>query len=578
MTFLFLMLCPLFFRSCTVEASNVPRFLLVVIFCFTFFIKWISQRRVIYLPPVYLFTLLGGYYLLNILSVCWSLNSADAIYESQKIFLVPCLLVIFLNWLQTKEEDYLLVKSLIAITFIYCIYAFVEIVHLPDFKFESLYGVNSFAEHKNLLASFLFLLLAFPLYGLIYFKTLWRFVSGFVLILNFLLLLFLQTRSVYLALTFTGLIFFICSWKVKFDRRKLISGLAAFVILFGLLFVFYPTLLQRFNVFSYSTSASGNERLKIWSKTFYLIKENTLQGVGAGNWQYNFSKFGIGDIINISQNEISFQRPHNDLLWIISESGLIGFAFIILIIIFVFAKSYPAIKSGNYKGLIFFSFLSGLLVESFFSFPKERITHIVLASVMFALLIKNLDLTIKLPQKSSAKLLVIVLLILTFSSVIGLYRLKGEYFTVLLLQEKEKNNMEGVIGNGTKAISVFYKCDPTSTPIYSYMGWAYNALHEKDSLLYVSKEAYNLSPYDYEVLSNYGSALERTGNREEAREILKECLRINPLYEPALINSAVLEYNSRNYRQAIDYLKLILDYEIKYKTYFDEINSKLQSN
>jgi len=577
-TFLFLMLCPFIFEQKLVEPSNVPRFLSLTLLLGFVFIVWIFQKRSLYIPPVYLLLLLLGFYFVNSFSISFALNSADAFYESQRMFLVPCILLLLLNWLINADEEILLIKSLTIIALLYSIYAIIELAQLPNFRFETLYDVHSFAEHKNLLASFLFLLSAFPIFGLINFKSYWKVISGLAFLLLLLLIILLQVRSVYLALLFTGLLLFLCNRKrLKIENRKIWITAFVLVLFFVVMVILIPDLLERFNVFAYSSSESGNERLKIWSKTFSLIREHPIFGVGAGNWQYNYLFYGIGEIENVSRHNISFQRPHNDLLWIMAETGIVGFMLILLVIIYIFKKSFSEIKAGNFNVILYFSFLSGLLVESCFSFPKERILHIFLTSIILALLIKNLGLAQSVKSKTGKTLLILLVMILIFSTLIAYYRIKGEYYTVLLLDEKAKNNPVKVIKNAQKTISVFYLSDPTSTPIYTYLGWGYATLGKIDSLLYVSTQAYKISPFDPEVLSNYGYALEKTENRKQARKKLKEALRINPYYEEAIINLVVVEYNSKQYEQALSYLSSIEDYKNKYKFFYDKIAEKLSA-
>jgi O-antigen ligase len=574
--FLFLMACPFLFTNKLVEPSNVPRFFCLTVLQIAIFVAWIFKKQTLRIPGAWLFILFLTYYLLNLLSTAWALNKADALYESQKVFLALGSLLLILTWVRAEEDEYVLVKSLIIVALSYAAYAVCQIARLPDLKLDTLYGVTSFAEHKNLFASFLFLLMAFPAYGLIYFKGFWRGLSFFALVFLLPLLFFLQVRSVYLAMALTGVLLAVFAIKrIKTFKTYQVFGILLVVGLPIMVLAVNPSIVKRLNVFTYSASASGDERLKIWSNTLLLIKEHLFLGVGAGNWQYNFSKYGVGDVENISRNEISFQRPHNDLLWIFSETGLTGFLIIVMILLIVFRKALPAIRKSNGRTILFFSFLAGLLVESFFSFPKERVTHIFLASVMLALLLRSTQTVSEVPVARSRVIMVFSLAILCFSLLLVVFRIKGEYYTVLLLSEKDRQNPKGVINDGNKAISFFYKTDPTSTPIYTYLGWAYNSMNKKDSVLDMSLRAYELSPYDYEVLSNYGLALEKTGKRPEAKKILLESIRINPYYESSRLNMFILEYNSRNYREALHWLSSIPAYGEKYPAYASRLNQKL---
>ncbi len=573
-----MLVCPFAFQGVIIEPSNVPRFLFVNFLFLAIFASWFYAKRSLSIPTLFLSLILFFYYCINVISVFWCLNTADALYESQKVVIVLFTLLLIYNWQKDITEEINLVKSFILITLVSLLFAFYQIMQLPNLNFETLYDVFSFSEHKNLLASLLFLLLCFPLYGILFFSQFWKGISLVIFSLAFLLLFFLQVRSVYLAMLVTGLILGFYFLKRPAENKKVLLYFVCGGALILMLIVWInPAIIQRLDLRTYTSSTSGAERIKIWAKTISLIKEHPLAGVGAGNWQYNFSKFGIGDIENISKNDISFQRPHNDFLWIISETGSVGFLLILLILLYVFVKSFPAIKSGNTRVMLLFSFLCGLLVEAFFSFPKERITHIVLASTMLALLFKNLNIPLKVSIKKSRGILKVSLVILCVSMIIGSYRLKGEYYTLLMLNEKNRDNPREVIGFGNKANSFFYKTDPTSTPISTYLGWAFNALNKRDSVLFESERAYLLSPYDYEVLSNYGLALEKARDKIKAKKMLSEALRINPIYEPALMNLFILKYNSKNYHEALTYLSAIPDYQNKFPAYYSKVMEKINN-
>ena len=158
---------------------------------------------------------------------------------------------------------------------------------------------------------------------------------------------------------------------------------------------------------------------------------------------------------------------------------------------------------------------------------------------------------------------------------IGFKRMSGEYYTKKSIGCQEKLDGEGAIENSLKAISFFYSCDPSCTPVITYAGWGYNQKTDLTKLMKVNETAYLLSPYDYKVLSNYGYALLRVGNLKGAKEILLEAYRINSNYESTLLNLSAIEFNLQNYLKSYEWLQKIENYEGKYPNNVQRIQERL---
>lgn len=581
LVFLALYMVPLLFESTVLEPTGVPRFALVSIFILLALITSLYKGIALETPKFPILISLTLFYLINITSSFWSFNPADSLYESQRVFLAIILVIVFLSFINSEEEEVLVIKSIIVSAFIYVGYALIQIIYLPDFGNDFLYQITSFSAHKNLLSSFLFLLLPFVLYGIILLTGQWKLISKLLFFLIILLLLFLQTRAVYLALIVTFFIFIFLFFRKKGNIIKIcfitFLSLGIIIVLFSLL---SDSFLSRIHVLNYLTSESAQERIAVWKNTILLIKEYPLFGVGSANWQYNFSKYPIGMIDNIANSSVSFQRPHNDFLWILSETGIMGFSFIVFILFYIYRKSRTFLVSSistpeHTKIKIFFSFLCGLLVISFFGFEKERITHIAISSLLLGFLIRNIKITYTLKKQKKNALIFIAGGCIILNLIISFYRIKGEYFTRLIYDNLNGDTPELIISYGKKAISPFYLADPTSTPVYSYMGSAYNQLQDFQKTLEYSQKAYDLAPYDFKVLSNYGYILERHNQREKAELMLLEALRINPFYEQAIVNMVVLKYNQADYHSALAYLSKLDRNNSNRKFYEEKVKMKI---
>jgi len=283
--------------------------------------------------------------------------------------------------------------------------------------------------------------------------------------------------------------------------------------------------LSRINVFNFSKSASGMERLAIWAKTIDLIKENFWFGVGAGNWQVSYIKFSISGVSEALEGA-TFQRPHNDFLWISSEIGIFGlvaFSLLFTIPIFISVRNFllAPFSNSSLSKLLIACYLLGFWVISFFDFPKERIELLVLSFLLLAYLYaENFKPSFR-PIKS--KLVVLITLpLITFCVVTGFYRIRGEKAVIKIYKAKNSANPEGMIRNADKAMSVFYEIDPASMPINWYKGLGYTQQNNYKKGYEEFQKAHIISKYNHIVNNNLGVCLLRNEKTEEAKRYFEE--------------------------------------------------------
>jgi O-antigen ligase len=577
--FLFFLLCPLLFNHFVLEPTNVPRFVVGSTLLLFAFFGIVEDKRVLTLPASPLVALLIGFYIIHLTSLFWSLNVADAIYESQKIFLGICGIIFFISQTTSENESNRLLKTVIASAAIMGVIETVEIAiygyaYAPNMT-QSLY----LAGHKNLLSSALFLTIPFSVYGVYALKDKWKWLSIVGLVTSVLIIAVLQSRSVIAALILSVLCFGVMLLLHKMSKviRQIIIALVLALSVSTVAIIFKMKVYDQKEHTANEFNASLVERYKLWDKSFQIIQDNPILGVGAGNWKYNYAYYKVDNIQAALYYNTVFCRPHNDFIWVFSETGIIGFSLLMLIIIYIGRHSlFRAIEEKNIRNLLIISGLVGLLIISFFSFPKERILHIGFTCILLSIVIVSTNKIRRITSVFASKIIALLIIGgLIGNIIVGWYRISGEYYTKQLLVEQRENNVRGVITNGYQAISPFYTTDPTGTPILSYIGWGYNGITQLDSLHTVSEAAYFLSPHDYKVLGNYGYILERKHYNQTARIILNEANRINPNYEPVIVNLSVLEFNNGNYNKSLDWLKQIENYDLKYQSNVQIIKEKL---
>jgi O-antigen ligase len=112
-------------------------------------------------------------------------------------------------------------------------------------------------------------------------------------------------------------------------------------------------------------SATGRE--PIYFTSFRIISENLFFGVGLGG----FAEYGIS------------LYPHNIILEILTESGLVGMFILLIVVLYFFNTSKLSIKHQTNNGTYFFLILACLFIRAFFS--SDLTESIGLFSGVFAL-------------------------------------------------------------------------------------------------------------------------------------------------------------------------------------------------
>lgn len=563
----------LFQMHATIDFFLVPRFLALSLGMLLLVFVLILKKT----PTEFRFDIVSyafiGYLILHVISIFWAPAKSEAIFYSEKILL--SLLVFWLASVFFFRSEKMFLSTCKMFSFAAVIYfavAFSQVIQLDHLDSESMYAVNSISGHRNLFACFVFLSIPYFVFGFLNTDKLWRIYFLALLALSFMCIVLLQTRAVWLGTAVSAIsflfLFIIKSSKkgIRTSSKSMLLLSAAILFMAGLLYLFLVQtnslqhFLNRLNVFNFSQSASGVERLAVWDKTLSLIKENFWFGVGAGNWQVCYTKFSISGISEALEGA-TFQRPHNDFLWILSETGIFGLiSFLLLFGVPIFSSvrkflSEPYSNSSLPK-LLTSCTLIGFLTISFFDFPKERIELLVLSFLLLAYIYTE-DFKPKTASHTiNSKIVVLITLPMVALCVItGFYRIQGEKAVIKIYKAKNLHNPDGMIRNADKAMSFFYEMDPASMPIHWYKGIGYTQQNNYEKGFEEFQKAYDISTYNHIINNNLGVCLLRNGKIEESKKYFEESIRINPVYDEPKLNLAVIYFNEKNYKKALEYTK-----------------------
>ncbi len=118
---------------------------------------------------------------------------------------------------------------------------------------------------------------------------------------------------------------------------------------------------------------SARGRLTFWENTLDLIRDHPILGVGLDNWEYAYPPYDRGTRITPTSEPA---RPHNDVLWIAAEIGLVGLCFYLWLLVSAGKKAWEVSRSIDPEraliGLACAASLTAFTVHGLFSFPKEQ--------------------------------------------------------------------------------------------------------------------------------------------------------------------------------------------------------------
>lgn len=498
--------------------------IVALFYCFAF--------RVVRISFVNLMLLL--FLIFNLISGLWALNVSSTFQESQRVLLY---LVIFVLGYKTIEKEGLpfMCQSIVVLFFLLLLYNF----YLLFNHHFSIASFHSTSAHPNLLASLIYLVYPFGILSLQGYshKSSWfifvMFTFAISLVLQFLIFSKAALLATLLLITGLGLLKI---WKNHL-KRAIISLLfisLSSVVLLIVLWKVNPTLL----------GDSFSERLFVWEKSWQMIMNAPFVGYGAGNWIFFYTMYGIEGFDTFEYYGLIMQRPHNDFLWVTAELGVIGLVMIAFPIIYLVYKNYLNV---NFKNAVVLIALLAFIPVLFFSFPKERVEHIVLLFLLLSILHTPLA-SKMIPIRWNLKFLLCGLLL---SSIYysGLH-INSELNTKKGVASLQQSETQKALHYFDKINPLVYSHTPEGYPIATYQAQCYQQLNNKKKLLDYSLKAYQQTPFNYEVVNNLGMALNAQKRFEDAEKVLLEAHRINPRFDGILFNLAIVNYNQKEYKAA----------------------------
>ena len=589
------------FSNKIIDPTHLPRYLTTSVFLFLTLILIVLSKKEKKIKIDLILILYFIYVFFELISSFWANTKSESYYDSSKVLLgfIVFLIVIYFNNNIENFLKYLSILSIaiILIGFIIFIFQTRRIEHINK---DVLYEVSGISGSKNLFSSFLFLLIPFAIYGAILHKKSLRYVSIFAATISLGIIIFLQSRAVWIgfvATVFTAILLLITFLRKKSKSLKYFSYFLIPILLIGFIVTIYylrgdiNSFISRINIFDYNNTASSRNRLFLWDRTFCFYKSHFWFGVGAGNWQVFFQSCPLGGFYVGDMHNNTIQRPHNDFIWVLSEIGIFGFLAYLSFHILLITKSIKTVFRSNannepFQNIVFISFLIGFMAISFFTFPRERLEHIIYSNLLLGTIFYKIKRTsretIIFPEYKIKQIFLIIPIILIFSIIFKIShdRIRGEFHMRNYYYYKRKLEWKNAEERSKLALSKFYTLDPFSIPINWYLGTAQVNQNNIDDAFENFKIAAKMNPYNVHILNSLASAFEITAKTHNvparhywAKKHYLDALIISPRFDEAKLNLAAIYFNENDFENALYWTKLVNDTNRRKKTYLQIISA-----
>lgn len=357
-------------------------------------------------------------------------------------------------------------------------------------------------------------------------------------------ILILQTRSALVGLSVgalaAGAVWLLEGGQAGWKRLGL-TGLGV-VLMGGLLF----GLTRQGFTEKLANTESIAERLALWRNSVQMWKEAPVVGKGAGQWQIWMPKYGVGHFFsaNVQRGQTTFQRPHNDYLWLGTELGLVGLALYLVFFWGGVVRLFRAIRKATdpgerWAGLLGLGTLVGYAALAQFDFPHERPELQVWMLVWLGYGYAKAG----MPGRFSVPGLALPGLAL-LSLGLGLPRLSGEMKIKPLRQATARGNAGGALlayrlANHPHLLTV----DPTTVPLAWHAGVAVFYAGQYGQALELFQEARRVAPYHFLTYNSLGSSYAKLGQIDSAKLYFRKAIAISPNWDEPRINLMAVTFN-----------------------------------
>jgi len=392
------------------------------------------------------------------------------------------------------------------------------------YKASNIYHANGpLFTHKNYAAASLLLLVPLALNareeGLL---GLWlqRISVG----LAILCILLLRTRGVWLgAFVMTAIAVAYYAFKGNAQRRT-VGLISLGVISIGIVVAIFASGSEK--IFNSDTIQS---RLHYWNASWEMFMDQPVTGVGGGQWKIEYPGTGLkGTNESVMSGQTSILRPHNDLLWMLSETGIAGALLFIALLVLGFRQTIK-----HERGLFFALTIVGFAVYGFGEFPLERATLLLPLATALGFAAAHTKPSIKTRPIAGVILASIAGL---FTVYVGQNRVQGERAAKDCLDGYMSGNVRSMQINAQKAQNVCFEMDIYNNPMAYFEGLSHmrtpNGQIPSDTKINQAEAAFNqalqIHPNHILTLNQLAAVKRYNSSIGEAIDLYERVIEIAP--------------------------------------------------
>lgn len=408
-----------------------------------------------------------------------------------------------------------------------------------------------FFAHKNYAAATLLLMTPAALLSKIDSKPgLW--LQRIAIALAFIQIILLRTRGVWLAaalMIIVAIIYYSVNTNNKFRNQSLIA-LAVLLVGIGA-----ETMIN--GTEKVLNSSTIESRMHYWDASVDMFLDNPISGVGGGQWKIKYPATGLrGTNESVMNGTTSILRPHNDFLWLLSETG-IGVVFFIGLAIIAVANIFRQ-KSQVILGLTTVAFLGYGLGE----FPLERATLFIPFAI--ALGYQSSKSKIIYANSKAAGVTIVVGLVLLFSLTNSGFRIRGEKNAELALEGYLGKDYGQMLEYSRKEHGNLFEIDVFNNPLAYFEGLGVlisGGQSPSPEILEESAEifehALEVHPHHMLSLNQLGQIRRLQGNLDAAKELYGHVLEMSPRNTMAAVKLAEVERMRGDIYASMNALKML---------------------
>ncbi len=537
-------LVPLAYWGSLRDYTLTPKLLILQAVLVLLFTAWlVSSSRTLHLPPLGLPALC--YLLANAVSLLYATDPTAGLLEGTKILSGFLLFLAVANRLQPHQ----IVRILRAATLTGIAVSLIGIAEYLGWRPLNIPSAglpSATLGFRNMAAMYLIqnIPLSLALFAVDRSRA-WTWSAALAAALMSVFLVYTRTRGAWIGLGGSALVTLILLTVTRSDRTLSVLKSrripAAFALALAGLLTLLPLGLPKIGPQSIDEKKTGvattltsiaqtggdRGRLIVWKHTLEMVAERPLLGVGLGNWAVHYPRYDRGDRVTFDGAP---ERPHNDLLWILSELGLPGFLCYLWLGIAILQAAWNRLRSpDNPTRFLAAACLASLLAiagHSLFSFPRERISP----TLFFWLSVGLLSTLDRSPPRSTVGAipvravvgLSLCLALLQFAFTCRLADFAAHMHRAVLAEQK--NNWQKVAVETDAAL----KAGAFHAEAVHLRGYALNALGNFADSRKLYTSALQRRPHDIQMLNGMAIAAQNLRAFSDARAHYLRALNLVP--------------------------------------------------